>query len=86
MKAIERLIALEKSVTGLEKYEAVYTTRTNMTVTLVEVPFAKFLSAVFDAKTVGGGIVVLSMERLQDLKRLVIEAKGKLDSLKAVTK
>lgn len=82
VKAIERLTTLDKNVTGLEKYEAIYRTRGNMTVGL----FGKGLHAVVDGNTIGGGIVELSMEKLGDLKRLITEAKVKLDSLTKATK
>lgn len=86
VKAIEQMTALDKSATELEKYEAFYRTRGNMTVVLVEASLGNGLRAVVDGNEIGGGIVILSIEGLGNLKRLVAEAKTKLDSLKGAPK
>jgi len=86
VKAIDQLSTLDKNIIELEKFEAVYRTRCNMTVSLLEDPFRRGLSAVIDGNVIGGGIVILTIEKLGDLKRLVSEAKTRLDSMKKHTK
>jgi hypothetical protein len=57
-----------------------------MTVSIIKTYFKGGYGAVIDGHTLGGGIVSLTIEQLGDLRRLVSEAKAKLDSLKSATK
>ena len=82
LKGIDRLVTLDKGITELGQFEAVYRTKTNMTISLVASPFGKDLTTVLDANTLGGGIVFVGLEGLKELGRLIKEAKTKLDSLK----
>ena len=87
VKAIERLASLDKSTTGLEKYVATYRTRGNVTVSrFTEAPSGKGISAAVDGNAIGGGTVFLTVEGLGNFKRLVTEAKTKLDSLRTQKK
>jgi hypothetical protein len=87
VNALQRLATLDKNVTGLEKYEAIYHARGNLAVSLIEAPIMqKGLSAVISGNQIRGKIVILTVETLGELKRLLNEAKSKLDSLKPPAK
>lgn len=81
-KAIDRLASLDKSITELEQFEAVYRTRANMTVSLGTPPLSRDIIAVLDPNTTGGGGIALSLDRLKELGQLINEAEAKIKSLK----
>jgi hypothetical protein len=95
VKALEQMTALDKSATDLEKdekarLEATYISRGNMTMSFIRalpyIPDRGRYCVVIDPHTPSGQSVSLSIAKLDDLKRIVTEAKTKLDSQKAATK
>jgi hypothetical protein len=95
LKALEQMAVLDKSATELEKdekarLEANFITRGNMTMSFIRalpyIPDRGRYCVVIDPHTPGGQTVSVSIAKLNDLKRIVTEAKVKLDSQKAATK
>jgi hypothetical protein len=81
LKGIDYISKITSKATMLQRFEAIYKTKGNLTVVLFSGDLGKTQAAVRSGY-IGPVNAFISVDKLAELRGLIIEAKQKLDSIK----